>query len=182
MHWFNSYSKSTILLLVPCFENWTYFVPSNRKLACLFQIIKSNMTSKRQHLQPLSSWSPAIFPFWGHDWYLVINIFAIERKSPTSRYHGSNISGSQQTEIKTSLKKWIRTNSNFIIIHLIQIHLICQMLAKLLGLNPKGPYLSLEKEEENFCFHPLHIKCRSRATTECTKKAWCTCKVIVLLM
>ena len=82
---------------------------------------------------------------------LAINIFAIERKSPTSRYHGSNISKSQLTEIKTSLKKWIRTNSNFIIIHLIQIHLICQMLVKLLGLNPKGPYLSLEKEEENFC-------------------------------
>ena len=26
------------------------------------------------------------------------------------------------------------------------------MLAKLSGLNPKGPYLSLEKEKENFCF------------------------------
>ena len=46
------------------------------------------------------------------------------------------------------------------------------MLAKLLGLNLKGLYLSLETEEENFCFHPLHIKCRSRATTarKCTKK------------
>ena len=26
------------------------------------------------------------------------------------------------------------------------------MLAKFSGLNPKGPYLSLEKEKENFCF------------------------------
>ena len=25
------------------------------------------------------------------------------------------------------------------------------MLAKFSGLNPKGPYLSLEKEKENFC-------------------------------
>ena len=34
---------------------------------------------------------------------------------------------------------------------LIQFHLICQMLAKFSGLNPKGPYLSLEKENESFC-------------------------------
>ena len=34
---------------------------------------------------------------------------------------------------------------------LIQFHLICQMLAKFSGLNPKGPYLSLEKESETFC-------------------------------
>ena len=34
---------------------------------------------------------------------------------------------------------------------LIQFHLIFQMLAKFSGLNPKGPYLSLEKENETFC-------------------------------
>ena len=34
---------------------------------------------------------------------------------------------------------------------LIQFHLICQMLARFSGLNPKGPYLSLEKENETFC-------------------------------
>ena len=34
---------------------------------------------------------------------------------------------------------------------LILFHLICQMLAKFSGLNPKGPYLSLEKERETFC-------------------------------
>ena len=32
----------------------------------------------------------------------------------------------------------------------MQFHLICQMLAKFSGLNPKGPYLSLEKEKNNF--------------------------------
>ena len=34
---------------------------------------------------------------------------------------------------------------------LILFHLICQMLVKFSGLNPKGPYLSLEKERETFC-------------------------------
>ena len=34
---------------------------------------------------------------------------------------------------------------------LIQFQLICQMLAKLSGLNPKGTYLSLEKDNETFC-------------------------------
>ena len=33
---------------------------------------------------------------------------------------------------------------------LILFHLICQMLAKFSGLNPKGPYLSLEKTEKLF--------------------------------
>ena len=37
------------------------------------------------------------------------------------------------------------THSNFI--DLIQLHLICQMLAKFSGFNPKGPYLSLEKQK-----------------------------------
>ena len=46
-------------------------------------------------------------------------------------------------------KKWIRTASNFI--DLISFHLICQMLAKLSGLNRKWPYVSLEKEKQNFC-------------------------------
>ena len=47
------------------------------------------------------------------------------------------------------LKTLTRTVSNFI--DLIQFHLICQMFANFLGLNPKGPYLSLEKEKDNFC-------------------------------
>ena len=59
------------------------------------------------------------------------------------------------------------------------------MLATFSGLNPQGPYLSLEKEKQNFCVVPTYsmysIKraseirkfyCRSRATTakKCTKK------------
>ena len=82
----------------------------------------------------------------------------IERRSVTSRYHGSKISGWQQT--KTSLKKWIRTVSNFI--DLNQFHLICQMLAKFSGLNPKGPYVSLEKEKENFFVVLTYSKKRAR--------------------
>ena len=50
---------------------------------------------------------------------------------------------------KKSLKKWICTVSNFV--DLVQFHSICQLLAKFSGLNLKGPYLRLEKEEENFC-------------------------------
>ena len=46
-------------------------------------------------------------------------------------------------------EKWIRKVSNFI--DRIQSDLICQMLANFSGLNPKGPYLSLEKEKENSC-------------------------------
>ena len=34
---------------------------------------------------------------------------------------------------------------------LFLISFICQMLAKFSGLNPKGPYVSLEKEKQNFC-------------------------------
>ena len=37
-------------------------------------------------------------------------------------------------------------------IDLIHHHLICQQCSRyFLGLNPKGPYLSLEKEKGNFC-------------------------------
>ena len=34
---------------------------------------------------------------------------------------------------------------------LFNFTLFCQMLAKFSGLNPKGPYVSLEKEKQNFC-------------------------------
>ena len=44
-----------------------------------------------------------------------------------------------------------RTVSNFI--DLIYFHLICQMLAKFSGLNPRGPHLSLEKEKQNFVLY-----------------------------
>ena len=47
---------------------------------------------------------------------------------------------------KTSYKKLIRTVSNFI--DLTEFHFIW---GKFLGLKPKGPHLSLEKEKQNFC-------------------------------
>ena len=46
-------------------------------------------------------------------------------------------------------KKWIHTPSN--LIDHISFHLICQMLAKLSGLNWKGPYVSFEKQKQNVC-------------------------------
>ena len=36
------------------------------------------------------------------------------------------------------------------------------MLAKFSGLNPKGPYVSLEKEKENFCVVLTYSKKRAR--------------------
>ena len=52
---------------------------------------------------------------------------------------------------KTSLKKWIpRTVSNFIAI-LFNFFLFLQSWRNCRGLNPKGPYLSLEKEKQNHC-------------------------------
>ena len=65
-------------------------------------------------------------------------------------------------------------------------------LSNFLGLNPKGPYLSSEKEKENFCdvfthsvkqaceirkFHVAVVQQRLRNV----QKAWCACKVVVLL-
>ena len=67
----------------------------------------------------------------------------VERRSRYVTFHGSKIFGWQQTE--NSLEKRFRTVSNFI--DLIQFHLICQKLAKFSGLNPKGPYLSLDKKK-----------------------------------
>ena len=56
---------------------------------------------------------------------------------------------------KASLKKRIHTVTN--LIDLIQFHLICHMLAKFQGLNPKGQYLSLEKKRQFLCCaHLLH--------------------------
>ena len=71
-----------------------------------------------------------------------------------------------------SLKKWIRTVSN--LVDLISFHLICQMLAKFSWLNPKGPYVSLEKGGR--------VKLGSFMSQLCSgwemyKKDWSTCKV-----
>ena len=53
------------------------------------------------------------------------------------------------------------------------------MLAKLSGFNPKGQYVSLEKEKQNFCVvltysikREQEVSCRGCATTakKCTKK------------
>ena len=57
---------------------------------------------------------------------------------------------------KMSLKKRICTVSNFI--DLVQFHTICQMLAKLSGVNPKGPYVSLEKKNKECLYLTYSIK------------------------
>ena len=49
---------------------------------------------------------------------------------------------------KTSLLKWVRTVSSFI--DVIQFNLFVKYWRNSLGLNPKGPCLSLEKKKENF--------------------------------
>ena len=72
---------------------------------------------------------------------------------------------------KISLKKWIRTVSNFI--DLIQFHLICQILTKFFRVESEMPCRSLAclgKEEENVCFVSTYsikqeVSRRSRAVT-----------------
>ena len=44
-----------------------------------------------------------------------------------------------------------KTSLKIKLIDLIQLHLICQMLVTFSGVDPKGTYLSLEKEKENIC-------------------------------
>ena len=70
------------------------------------------------------------------------------------------------------------------------------MLAKFSGLNPKGPYTSLEKEKENFCVvltytinRAREISSRARTAKKCTKKRdartkllFCQSKTIVFLL
>ena len=73
---------------------------------------------------------------------------------------------------KTS-QKWIRTLSNFV--DLIQFQFICSLI--LLG-------KFSEVESGNSGRVSKEVSCGSRATTakKCTKKAWCACKVVVLLL
>ena len=101
----------------------------------------------------------------------------------TSRWHGSNFSGWQQTESHTV--------SNFTDVTQFQFYI--KYWRTFLRLNPKGPYLCFEKERFLCCGHLLHkagawnmevsCDCRSRATTakKCTE-AWRTCRVVVLLI
>ena len=76
-----------------------------------------------------------------------------------------------------------------------KFHLICHVLSKFSGFNPKGPYPTLEKEKETVCVvftysvkrareNRTEVSCRSRATTakKCTKKREETSKVFVLLI
>ena len=73
----------------------------------------------------------------------------------TSRSHGSKISGWQQT--KNSLKQRIRTVSN--LIDLIQFQLkFVKCWRNFRGLNPKGPYLSLDMERKNIVVFTDYIK------------------------
>ena len=65
------------------------------------------------------------------------------------KYSSRNLESYLRAESRIQVpltKPGICTVSNFI--DLIQFHLVCQMLARISGLNPKGPYLSLEKEKE----------------------------------
>ena len=92
---------------------------------------------------------------------------------------------------KTSLKKWIRTVSNFN--DLIQFHLTCQMLAKFSGVESERTVSMLRKRK--FCvgltysikqahiirkFYVAVVQRRLRSVQ--IKTAWCTRKVVVLLL
>ena len=80
-----------------------------------------------------------------------------------------------------SLKKWIRTVSNFN--DLIQFHLTCQMLAKLRKRKRKfcvGFTYSTKQARVIRKFHGAVVQRRLRNVQ--SKTAWCTCKVVVLLL
>ena len=93
---------------------------------------------------------------------------------------------------KTSLKKWIRTVSNFN--DVIQFHLTFQMLAKFSGVESERTVSKVRKRKRKFCvgftystkqarvirkFHVAVVQRRLRDVH--LKTAWCTCKVVVLL-
>ena len=120
--------------------------------------------------------------FWGHFW---LAILSDENPQGTP----GPFTGQQgwATAAKTSLLKWIRVffkrSENFKCRHLYSLELISW-----------GPHSSLERERKRKIRRRLFtssIKQKikhfhvliSRAETEekCTKKAWCTCKVVVLL-
>ena len=94
---------------------------------------------------------------------------------------------------KTSLKKWIRTVSNFN--DVIQFHLTFQMLAKFSGVESERTVSKLRKRKRKFCvgftystkqarvirkFHVAVVQRRLRNVQ--SKTAWCTYKVVVLLL
>ena len=92
---------------------------------------------------------------------------------------------------KTS-QKWIRTLSNFV--DLIQFQFICSLilLGKFSEVESGRTVSKCRKRKwEILCFFHYskqraskEVSCGSRATTakKCTKKAWCACKVVVLLL
>ena len=80
---------------------------------------------------------------------------------------------------KTSLKKWIRTASNFI--YLIQFHLMRQMLAKFSWVESERTVSKFKEEKDNFCVvFTDSIKRAPNDSKEMYKIAWCTCKFVVL--
>ena len=78
-------------------------------------------------------------------------------------------------------KPKIRLNNKFALFQTSSIFLFVRCSRNFLGLNSKGPYLSLEKEKETFRVvftlsvkwaHENYVECRSPATmaTKCAKK------------
>ena len=75
----------------------------------------------------------------------------------------------------------------------LKFHLICHMLAKFSGFNPKGPYPTLEKEKETICvvftysvkrarkIRKFHVAVVQRQLRNVQKKREETCKVVVFL-
>ena len=80
---------------------------------------------------------------WGRGSFLVAQF---NREEKSLRHVAMVAKFLDDNKPKTSLKKWIRIIN---VIDFIQFHLICQILAKFLGLNPKGRYLSSPKGREN---------------------------------
>ena len=80
---------------------------------------------------------------------------------------------------KTSLKKWIRTTSSMVLtfIKFVKCWRNC------LGFNPERPYLRRRRRKEKICSPtPFLTQLCNDDSEILQKKAWCTCRVVVLLM
>ena len=135
-------------------------------------IYLTNLTGQKRHVTKLKWIWPVIV---SGDSREIISSPEQRRDVVLSRWHGSKISGWQQTE--SSLKKWIHNVSIFM--DLIQFHLICQMLSNFSGVESERPVSKLRKRKITFsrCVHQLlkagawnkYVSCCSRAT-KCTRR------------
>ena len=129
----------------------------------------------------------------GFDSCKALSPFLFTHREDKSRHVAMVAKFLEDNKPKTSLKKWIRTVSNFN--DLIQFHLTCRMLAKFCAVKSERTVSKWRKRKRKFCvgftysikqareigkFHVTVVQRRLRNVQ--FKTAWCTCKAVVLLL